>query len=80
MGLEINLNMNIELTGGDLKQLITEWAEKKVPGHVVKSVDFQVQDCGDDRFGRGYANYQLTKAVVHMMPKPAPGVGRGHAQ
>lgn len=66
--MDINLNMNIELTGGDLKQLVTEWAEKKVPGHVVKSVDFQVSASGDDRF-RGYSDYQLTKAVVHMQPK-----------
>ncbi len=69
--MDINLNMNIELTGGDLKQLITEWAEKKVPGHVVKSVDFQVAAWGDDRWGAGLSSYQLTKAVVHLQPKKA---------
>lgn len=69
--MDINLNMNIELTGGDLKQLITEWAEKKVPGHVVKSIDFNIANTSDDRFGYG-PNYSLTKAVVHLQPKKAP--------
>lgn len=63
--------MSIELSKADLTAIITEFAEKKVPGHTVKSIDFNVQNCGDDRFGRGYDSYQLTKAVVHMKPKHA---------
>lgn len=65
---EINLNMSVDLTGGDIKQLITEWAEKKVPGHKVKSVEFSISAGYDDRFSSSPPS--LTKATVRMEPRP----------
>lgn len=67
--MDINLNMSVDLTGGDIKQLITEWAEKKVPGHKVKSVTFNVDSGYQER--NSYVSPSLSGATVRMEPKRA---------